>query len=182
MFEEIFEGLTSTKLGRVTEHICSKWLFKREWSIKANTCTGYNPEKDFIASKGDVSTSIEVKGDNYPKGNNIALEYLQTNCKGQFSPSGMATTKAEYIFYYVFRTNTLYIFKKSTYDDFLKRGLINVWDIRLCNRDSETGPTECYVVDIDMLKSNNFFCQIHENVLSPLDKEEVLGMLKGLGV
>jgi len=156
-----FDKLRSTKVGIKAEDIVEELL--QEWKCRIDfrpDVRSYDNAMDFIVSKNGVSWSIEVKGDDYPTGPNIALEHKQQAMKGGMMPSGMSVTKADYIFYYVFRWNKLYIFKPETYRQYLKKGWITKNDSKVCNKNSLTGATECYVLNAGILEDKGFFSKI----------------------
>lgn len=161
-----FDKLRSTRVGIKAEDIVEKLLKEWGWTIVSRPdVRTYSNSMDFVVSKNGVSRSIEVKGDDYPTGPNIALEHRQQAMNGGMMPSGMSVTKAEYIFYYVFRWKRLYIFKTETYEKYLGKNLITEKDSKPCNSISLTGATECYVLDAAILEDDGFFCNVIDNVV-----------------
>lgn len=167
---EGFEELETTQVGRVAEMLSCRYITEhKRYEIKEDSCKVYDTGKDFIVKAKQREFLVEVKGDNYSKGPNIAFEYMQENfSKTAIEPSGLQTTKSDYIFYYIFRWDTLYIFKKAKYDLYVSKGIISKDHSRDCNLGSETGRTKCYILPVTLLERDGFFERIIDNLHSSL--------------
>lgn len=168
---EGFEDLDSTKVGRVAERICrANRIHFSSWKVLKDLDLKYDTSRDMDFELNGKILKVEFKGDNYPRGNNLAFEIKQESMKGMMVPSGIATSSASEWDIYCFRTDTIYTFDIPRIDDIVYNNTVREYHYKLCNLNSSTGKTLCIVIDIDLLLAEGFFKSVHKNVLSSLDK------------
>lgn len=168
---EGFESLDSTKIGRIAERIGRAYRHKvRNQAIHKDLDIEYDSKRDMIFLINGEEIQIEFKGDNYPSGNNLPIEIMQEDIKGEMVTSGIGKTTSNEWDVYCFRKDTIYVFEPIDVDRIVYDNIVRDYHYKECNKNSGTGKTICIVIDIDLLEQCGFFKAKYTNVLEALDK------------
>lgn len=120
---EIYEFKKSLNAGQMGEYLVEQYLkelnnVQKVVSVQNNI--KYQKEDiDFLVYlKNGKKVSVEVKCDSYKSGN---LYYETKSCVELNTPGCFEKTKADYIFYYFIKLNTLYILKTQEFKTWVNK-------------------------------------------------------------